>query len=229
MRVERTMMAADVTVGLTSNRGPATSTAAAARPAPGVGTGGPGGRPRPAAALPAPVEAAPNNARQAPVMPGLSASDRAAIASATGFYITASGKVTPEGMPPWGFIVRYVEQRQAERQADPAAGVDAGRGHRARARGRPRRRHGLTRLRRAPRDDPAGHASYSARHDDHRAAGPADQPRRHAAEQHPAHRAVPARAAEQHVDVGLVEFGQHLDDVAGEHVAGRPHARPAAA
>jgi hypothetical protein len=53
-------------------------------------------------------------------MPGLSASDRAAIASATGFYITASGKVTPEGMPPWGFISRYVEQRQAERTEAPA-------------------------------------------------------------------------------------------------------------
>jgi hypothetical protein len=37
---------------------------------------------------------------------------------------TEGGKVTPEGMPPWGFIVRYVEQRQSERQADPAAGVD---------------------------------------------------------------------------------------------------------
>jgi hypothetical protein len=53
-------------------------------------------------------------------MPGLSASDRAAIATATGFYITASGKVTPEGMPPWGFIVRYIEQREAERSGGDA-------------------------------------------------------------------------------------------------------------
>jgi hypothetical protein len=57
-------------------------------------------------------------------MPGLSASDRAAIASATGFYITASGKVTPEGMPPWGYIVRYVEQRDAERTNGHADAVE---------------------------------------------------------------------------------------------------------
>ena len=117
MRVERTMMAADVTVGLTSNRGPTTSTAPAAKPQPGVS---------PAASSagdnPAPVEA--TEQRPGPVMPGLSASDRAAIATATGFYITAGGKVTPEGMPPWGFIVRYIEQRHSERQSDPAAGVD---------------------------------------------------------------------------------------------------------
>lgn len=114
MRVERAMMAADVTVGVTSYRSTGAST-----PAPGAPVPTAAGKAEPAAA-----EAAPPNAGKAPVMPGLSASDRAAIATATGFYITASGKVTPEGMPPWGFIVRYIEQRQAERSAgDP--GVEA--------------------------------------------------------------------------------------------------------
>jgi hypothetical protein len=120
MRVERTMMASDVAVELTSHRGPATGTATATKPVPGTA-------PIPASptgysAAAASVEAV--EQRPGPVMPGLSAGDRAAIATATGFYIAASGKVTPEGMPPWGFIVRYIEQRQSERQADPAAGVD---------------------------------------------------------------------------------------------------------
>jgi hypothetical protein len=114
MRIERTMMAADVTVGLTSHRSAAATAAPAAAPVP-TAAGGQG----PAAAgqaVPAQrVESEHDSAEKAPVMPGLSASDRAAIASATGFYITASGKVTPEGMPPWGFIVRYIEQRDAGR------------------------------------------------------------------------------------------------------------------
>jgi hypothetical protein len=122
MRVERTMMAADVTVGLTSHRSTGVSAAPAAAPAPtGAGKAGPA----PAGpAQPQQVEAVHDNAERAPVMPGLSASDRAAIASATGFYITASGKVTPEGMPPWGFIVRYVEQRDAERTTGHADAVE---------------------------------------------------------------------------------------------------------
>lgn len=120
MRIERTMMAADVTVGLTSHRSAGAShVAPAAASAPvSVGTGEAG----PANAGPATAaehaEAVKKTAESAPVMPGLSASDRAAIASATGYYITASGKVTPEGMPPWGFIARYIEQRQAERTGD---------------------------------------------------------------------------------------------------------------
>jgi len=123
MRVERTMMTADVTVGLTSHRGGGASAAPAPAPVPtGAGTTGPA--PAGPVAPPQRVEAVQDDAEKGPVMPGLSASDRAAIASATGFYITASGKVTPEGMPPWGFISRYVEQRQAQRaESDP--GVDA--------------------------------------------------------------------------------------------------------
>jgi hypothetical protein len=110
-------MAADVTVGLTT--GHRSSGAGQAAPAGGAtapaqaGAAGAGPAATPAAAPAA--DAAEKVAESAPVMPGLSASDRAAIASATGYYITASGKVTPEGMPPWGFIARYVEQRQAER------------------------------------------------------------------------------------------------------------------
>jgi len=123
MRVERTVMAADVTVGLTTGHrsgGAGKAATAGGAPVP-AGAGTPG----PAAAGPSaapPVDAAEEVAESAPVMPGLSASDRAAIASATGYYITASGKVTPEGMPPWGFIARYVEQREAERA--PEAGTN---------------------------------------------------------------------------------------------------------
>ncbi|GAA0958290.1 hypothetical protein GCM10009558_076710 [Virgisporangium aurantiacum] len=122
MRVERTMMATDLSAGIASNRSqPATAAALAGRntgaaPAEMAGraTVGETGVPRP-------VEAN-EQVQQAPMMPGLSTSDRQAIASATGFYITAGGKVTPEGMPPWGFIVRYVEQRQEQRQVEPSGG-----------------------------------------------------------------------------------------------------------
>ena len=37
------------------------------------------------------------------------------MASATGFYVSATGEVTPEGLPPWQFIIQYVQQRQVER------------------------------------------------------------------------------------------------------------------
>jgi hypothetical protein len=126
MRIERTMMAADVTVGLTSHRSAGASLAAptaASAPVPAdagkAGTVNAG----PSLVKQQKVEAVQEKGQMAPVMPGLSASDRAAIASATGYYITASGKVTPEGMPPWGFIARYIEQRHAERTGD--AGGDA--------------------------------------------------------------------------------------------------------
>ena len=128
MRVERTMMAADVSAGIASNRSqPATAaavagrtnTAASAEMAGRASVGEPG--------VPRPVEATERTREtpQAPMMPGLSTSDRQAIASATGYYITAGGKVTPEGMPPWGFIVRYVEQRQEQRQVGPTGTGDA--------------------------------------------------------------------------------------------------------
>jgi hypothetical protein len=124
MRVERTMMATDLSAGIANNRSqPAAAAAVAGRntgaaPAEMAGraaVGEPG--------VPRPVEAT-EQVQAAATMPGLSTSDRQAIASATGFYITAGGKVTPEGMPPWGFIVRYVEQRQEQRMADPKVGVD---------------------------------------------------------------------------------------------------------
>jgi hypothetical protein len=119
MRVERAMMAADVTVGLTSNRGTGAS------PTAGVPMQA-AGKAEPAAAG-QPAQAAAPSPDKAPVMPGLSASDRAAIATATGFYIHATGKVTPEGMPPWGYIVRYIEQRQTENSGGDA-GVEAVKG-----------------------------------------------------------------------------------------------------
>ena len=120
MRVERTAMAADVTVGMTTGHRAGGTSAAPTAPAPAAANGS-----GPAPAGPAVQQRAEDvrdEAQRGPVMPGLSASDRAAIASATGFYITASGKVTPEGMPPWGFISRYVEQRQAERTTEAPAG-----------------------------------------------------------------------------------------------------------
>jgi len=51
-------------------------------------------------------------------LPSLSGSDRAAIASATGFYISPTGEVTPDGMPPWSFIMQYLQRRHT---APPAA------------------------------------------------------------------------------------------------------------
>jgi hypothetical protein len=51
-------------------------------------------------------------------LPSLSSGDRAAIASSTGFYISPSGEVTPEGMPPWAFIMQTIERRH---KADAAA------------------------------------------------------------------------------------------------------------
>jgi hypothetical protein len=126
MRVERTVMAADVNAGVASNRSqPATAAAVSGRTgAASVEMAGQAARGE--AGTPRPVEGAEraSEPQRAPLMPGLSASDREAIASATGYYITAGGKVTPEGMPPWGFIVRYVESRQQERQGDPTGGVD---------------------------------------------------------------------------------------------------------
>ena len=123
MRVERTAMAADVTVGMTTgNRAGGTSAVPTAPMPASANRSGPA----PAGpAAPQRAEEVRDEAQRGPVMPGLSASDRAAIASATGFYITASGKVTPEGMPPWGFISRYVEQRQEERTEAPAADAAA--------------------------------------------------------------------------------------------------------
>jgi hypothetical protein len=124
MRVERTMMATDLSAGIANNRSqPATAAAVAGRntgaaPAEMAGRAAVGetGAPRPVEA----TEQA-REPQQAPMMPGLSTADRQAIASATGYYITPGGRVTPDGMPPWGFIVRYVEQRQ-EQRVEPAGG-----------------------------------------------------------------------------------------------------------
>jgi hypothetical protein len=124
MRVERTMMATDLSAGIASNRSqPAAAAAVAGRNTGAAPTEMAGRAAVAETGVPRPVEAN-EQVQQAPMMPGLSTSDRQAIASATGYYITAGGKVTPEGMPPWGFIVRYVEQRQEQRIADPKGGVD---------------------------------------------------------------------------------------------------------
>ncbi len=125
MRVERTMMAADMSAGIANNRSQPAAAAAVAGRTTGAASPEMAGRAAVGeTGVPRPVEASERatEAQQARMMPGLSTSDRQAIASATGYYITAGGKVTPEGMPPWGFIVRYVEQRQEMRQAAPASG-----------------------------------------------------------------------------------------------------------
>lgn len=47
-----------------------------------------------------------------PPLPAMSTSDRIAIESATGFYLSPDGGVTPDsGTPPWSFIIQYTEQR----------------------------------------------------------------------------------------------------------------------
>ena len=53
--------------------------------------------------------------RPAPPMPNLSPADRAAVAAATGYYLSPTGEVVPEGNPPWPFIVQYVEERHQAR------------------------------------------------------------------------------------------------------------------
>src|ERR1044071_4802811 len=59
------------------------------------------------------TEDVPKHHTKAPSMPDMSSSDRAAIASSTGFYISPSGEVTPDGMPPWSFIMATIEKRHA--------------------------------------------------------------------------------------------------------------------
>jgi hypothetical protein len=65
------------------------------------------------------VESAKRRSAQPADMPALSGSDRAAIASATGFYISPTGEVTPDGMPPWSFIMQYLQRRHAPAEAPP--------------------------------------------------------------------------------------------------------------
>jgi hypothetical protein len=60
---------------------------------------------------------------RAPAMPNLTTSDRAAIASATGYYLSPDGEITPDGTPPWSFIIQYTEQRH--QQADAAIATHA--------------------------------------------------------------------------------------------------------
>jgi len=62
-----------------------------------------------------------HHATKAPAMPEMSGSDRAAIASSTGFYISPTGEVTPDGMPPWSFIMATLEKRHTSGAAEPAA------------------------------------------------------------------------------------------------------------
>jgi hypothetical protein len=58
---------------------------------------------------------------QAADLPSLSGSDRAAIASATGFYISPTGEVTPDGMPPWSFIMQYLQRRHTPTTTEAAS------------------------------------------------------------------------------------------------------------
>lgn len=63
---------------------------------------------------------------KAPAMPDMSSSDRAAIATSTGFYISPTGEVTPDGMPPWSFIMAAIEKRHAGGSSETAAPQEAG-------------------------------------------------------------------------------------------------------
>ena len=65
---------------------------------------------------------------------------------------------------------------------------------------------------------------YPSRHHHQRTRGAPDQPSRHAAEQHPPHRPVAARAADEQVALALVERRQLVDHVAFEQLVGRGHA-----
>ena len=62
---------------------------------------------------------------KAPAMPDMSSSDRAAIATSTGFYISPTGEVTPDGMPPWSFIMATIEKRHAGGSTETAAPQEA--------------------------------------------------------------------------------------------------------
>jgi hypothetical protein len=62
-----------------------------------------------------------HHATKAPAMPEMSGSDRAAIASSTGFYISPTGEVTPDGMPPWSFIMATIEKRHTSGTTEPTA------------------------------------------------------------------------------------------------------------
>jgi hypothetical protein len=58
-------------------------------------------------------------------MPEMNSSDRAAIATSTGFYISPTGEVTPDGMPPWSFIMATLEKRHTGGSTEAAAPQDA--------------------------------------------------------------------------------------------------------
>jgi hypothetical protein len=74
----------------------------------------------------APTEEVPkHHATKAPAMPDMSSSDRAAIATSTGFYISPTGEVTPDGMPPWSFIMAALEKRHAQGASEPGAEATA--------------------------------------------------------------------------------------------------------
>jgi len=66
-------------------------------------------------------EASKHHATKAPAMPDMSSSDRAAIATSTGFYISPTGEGTPDGMPPWSFIMASLEKRHAQGATEPTA------------------------------------------------------------------------------------------------------------
>ena len=66
-----------------------------------------------------------HHSTKAPSMPDMSSSDRAAIATSTGFYISPTGEVTPDGMPPWSFIMATLEKRHAQGTPEPATAQEA--------------------------------------------------------------------------------------------------------
>jgi hypothetical protein len=62
----------------------------------------------------------PSPPQRTPAVPHLTTSDRAAVAGATGVYISPDGEITPPSAAlSWASISRYVQQRH--RQVDAAA------------------------------------------------------------------------------------------------------------
>jgi hypothetical protein len=106
MQIQRTSMPQAVEAGA---QGPRPATTPSPQPASAHPSAVPTSAPK--QPQPAQTEDAQKPRKADPSIPPLSSGDRAAIASSTGFYISPSGEVTPEGMPPWSFIMQTLEKR----------------------------------------------------------------------------------------------------------------------
>lgn len=127
MQIQRTSMAQAVETGTAVAR-PATTPTPTLTPTPvpvATGGGSPAGSPgTPAVPQQAAQQPRPEQAHKPqkadPSLSAMSSTDRAVIASATGFFISPTGEVTPDGMPPWSFIMQTLEKRhKADTPAEP--------------------------------------------------------------------------------------------------------------